>query len=130
MAAADGAPAGPAHLTPPVPGLEFVCRIEVDLLPPIEMGSGHTGGIRRCVMFSGGRFNGPNMKGTITGGGDWMQVNPVTQTAYLDTRYNLVTDDGVPIYVRTRGVRHAEPEVLQELLNPNAQVDPSKYYFR
>lgn len=70
------------------------------------------------------------MKGTIDSGGDWMQVSPTTQTAYLDTRYNLKTDDGAWIYVRTRGVRHAEPEILKQLLDPNAQVPTDQYYFR
>ena len=59
-----------------------------------------------------------------------MSVHPTKQTAYLDTRYNLKTDDGVWIYVRTRGVRHAEPEILKHLLDPNATVNPSDYYFR
>ncbi|KAJ3340215.1 hypothetical protein HDU93_007305 [Gonapodya sp. JEL0774] len=84
------------------------------------------------VMFSGGRFHGINgLKGTvIAGGGDWMLVDPERLTAYLDTRYNLKTDDGAYIYVQTKGVRHAEKEVLQKVLSPDADVDPKEYYFR
>ncbi|KXS21390.1 hypothetical protein M427DRAFT_130871 [Gonapodya prolifera JEL478] len=129
MASQDKPPA--VHLTPVVPNLEFLMHVEAELMPPLEMGRGPLG-YRRTVMLAGGTFHGINgLKGTvISGGGDWMLVDPNTQTAYLDTRYNLRTDDGALIYVQTKGVRHAEKDVLQKVLSPDADVDPKEYYFR
>lgn len=89
-------------------------------------------GDRSTVIFKGGRFEGPRLRGTImAGGGDWEIVKDTRepewdnecgegeegwrQTAYLDTRYNLQTHDGVVIYLRTTGTRTGRKRVLERL---------------
>lgn len=67
------------------------------------------------MIFKGGRFEGPRVKGTILpGGGDWENIAE-DSTAYLDTRYNLKTDDGAIIYLQTTGVRKGRKEILDKL---------------
>jgi hypothetical protein len=75
-------------------------------------------GDRSTVIFKGGRFEGPMLRGTILpGGGDWeiIQNHGDQQTAHLDTRYNLVTHDGAVVYLQTTGTRTGERSVLEEL---------------
>jgi hypothetical protein len=87
-------------------------------------------GDRSTVIFKGGRFEGPRLRGSILPGGggellcslnvalqyiarvlltneeDWEIVRDHDgdqQTAHLDTRYNLETHDGATIYLRTTG---------------------------
>lgn len=75
-------------------------------------------GDRSTVIFKGGRFEGPRMRGEILpGGGDWEIVNnhDDIQTAHLDTRYNLLTHDGATIYLQTTGTRTGRREVLEKL---------------
>lgn len=80
-------------------------------------------GDRSTVIFKGGRFEGPELRGVIfPGGGDWetIQDHPGPdqsqhQTAYLDTRYNLETHDGVCIFLKTTGTRTGKKEILEGL---------------
>lgn len=92
-------------------------------------------GDRSSVIFKGGRFEGPKLRGEILPGGggiffrclpyiyevniqqDWEIVtnNGTTQTAHLDTRYNLRTHDGATIYLQTTGTRTGERAVLENL---------------
>lgn len=67
------------------------------------------------MIFKGGRFEGPKLRGTILpGGGDWENIAD-DSTAYLDTRYNLQTDDGAVIYLQTTGVRKGPKDILDKL---------------
>ncbi|KAK5085263.1 hypothetical protein LTR05_004544 [Lithohypha guttulata] len=75
-------------------------------------------GDRSTVIFKGGRFEGPRLRGTILpGGGDWeiIRNHDDQQTAHLDTRYNLLTHDGATIYLQTTGTRTGKREVLEKL---------------
>jgi len=93
-------------------------------------------GNRSSVIFKGGRFEGPKLRGEILPGGggmrhfllvlcgrmlikapDWEIVrnHGTKQTAHLDTRYNLRTHDGATIYLQTTGTRTGEREVLEKL---------------
>lgn len=77
-------------------------------------------GNRSTVIFKGGRFEGPSLRGEILpGGGDWEIVRDHTdpdgtekQTAHLNTRYNLKTHDGAYIYLQTTGTRTGDRSVL------------------
>jgi hypothetical protein len=79
--------------------------------------SGH--GDRSAVIFRDGRFEGPKLRGTILPGGvDWETIQDHDgdqQTAYLDTRYNLLTHDGVCIFLKTMGTRTGKKAILEEL---------------
>jgi hypothetical protein len=47
----------------------------------------------------------------------------------LDVRLTLQTDDGAPIFMTYRGIRHGREAILARLSKGEA-VDPSEYYFR
>jgi Protein of unknown function (DUF3237) len=85
-------------------------------------------GERRVVLVTGGRFEGPRLKGTVLdGGSDWILARP--DALSLDVRLTLKTDDGALIGMTYRGFRHGPPEVI-ERLNRGESVDPASYYFR
>ncbi len=119
-----------AGLEPPAAALaqEFLYRSVVTLAPVQAIGP-VPDGERRIIPITGGRFEGPRLKGEVLpGGADW-QVVRRDGSAHLDARYTLRTDDGALIYVRNVGVRHGPPDVLARLANGEA-VDPRLYYFR
>jgi hypothetical protein len=113
----------------PTPQLELVYRLEASLGQPVDVGDS-SGGHRRIVALTGGTFAGPELNGTLLPGAsaDWQIVLP-DGTALGDIRYTLQTDEGELLYVRSRGVRHGSPEVLQRL-SRGESVDPSEYTFR
>lgn len=94
-------------------------------------------GDRSTVIFKGGRFEGPKLRGIILpGGGDWetIQDHPSFdstphQTAYLDTRYNLQTHDEVCIFLKTTGTRTGKKVVL-EGLGEEDKHGPDEYRMR
>lgn len=116
------------ELKPPTPRLELFCHLAVKIAAPQMIGTVLTGE-RRIIPITGGRFEGPQMRGEILpGGADW-QIVTADGTTLLEARYTLRTDDGVLIYVRNIGIRHGPPEVLAAIAR-GEQVDPTKYYFR
>jgi uncharacterized protein DUF3237 len=113
----------------PDPRLSKVYRLEATLGAPLDLGDvakGH----RRIVPQTGGRFTGPEIKGTLLPGAsaDWQIVMP-DGTSFVDIRYTLQTDDGDLLYVQSRGVRHGGAEVLARLAR-GEDVDASEYTFR
>ncbi|KAK5133938.1 hypothetical protein LTR08_007058 [Meristemomyces frigidus] len=104
--------------TLPLPALQFLFHLECDMETFRHIGQGPYGD-RSTVIFKGGRFEGPKMRGDILpGGGDWEIVRDHDgdqQTAYLNTRYNLVTHNGATIYLQSTGVRTGRKAVLEKL---------------
>jgi hypothetical protein len=115
---------------PPQPKLEFLGRWSVDLIAPVwELGQTSDLGVRKIIPITGGKFDGPNFKGTIqNNGADW-QVIRKDNLAIIDTRYLLKTDDGALVYLQTKGYRYGDPEVLSRMAKGEI-VDPSLYFFR
>jgi hypothetical protein len=108
--------------------LQPLCRIEVTLAAPQELGDTPQGR-RRIIGITGGRFSGERLAGRVLpGGADW-QVVRADGVADLDARYTLETGDGALIYVRNRGYRHGTADVLTKLSN-GENVEPSLYYMR
>jgi hypothetical protein len=105
-------------------------RFYVDLVAPIwEMGKTSDLGKRRIIPITGGKFEGPMIKGKIlNNGADW-QIVTQDGTAIIDTRYLLEADDGSLIYLQTKGFRYGPPEVLAKVGKGEA-VDPNLYSFR
>ncbi len=131
QAAAPSAPASPSgRMNPPKPDLEFMARFEVTLdAPVLEVGKVAGVGNRRIIPITGGKFEGPRLKGQIlNNGADW-QVVQDDGVARLDTRYALKTDDGALIYIQTRGFRYGPDDVMADMAR-GSTVDPEKYYFR
>ena len=78
--------------------LEYEFTYHATLKPPVIVGPGPYG-TRLFFEVTGGRAEGARLKGTLlTGGGDWLLVGP-DGWGRLDVRAQVVTDDGVVIYV-------------------------------
>jgi len=124
-----GEGSGPGRpFEPPSPALVPLARFHVELGPPFELGPG-PGGRRRIIPSVGGHFDGPRLRGTVEPmGADW-QLVWTDGTAVIDTRYTLRTDDGVLLYLATRGFRTGPEEVLVRLA-AGEEVDPNDYTFR
>src|SRR3984885_7390132 len=87
-------------------------------------------GTRRTAPITGGDFEGPRRRGSVLPGGsaDW----PLLRAAgvlEVDLRATLRTDDGGLISMRSFGLRHGPPDVM-EALGRGETVDPATYYFR
>jgi hypothetical protein len=86
-------------------------------------------GTRTTVPVSGGTFEGPRLRGTISPGGvDFLLLRP-DGVLELDLHLTLQTDDDALIYMQSFGYRHGPPEVLAALARGDS-VDPATYYFR
>lgn len=80
------------------PKLEFLMEVAFDI------GAAHSVGDRTTVAVTGGKFEGPKLKGTVlTPGGDWLVRRP-DGGSILDVRATLQTDDQQLIYISYRGV--------------------------
>jgi len=110
------------------PGLQFVCRIEVELAAPMEMGDGRAG-TRRIIPIVGGTVTGDRLSGRVLNlGADWQTIFR-DRSAELDTRYAIQTHDGALIDMRNFGFRHGPEEVLRRVA-AGEDVDPAQYYMR
>src|SRR6266404_5017264 len=86
-------------------------------------------GTRVTVPISGGRFEGPRLRGRVVpGGGDWtlLRADGVLE---LDLRLTLETHDGALIHMASFGLRHGPQDVIAAL-GRGETVDPARYYFR
>ena len=119
----------PAHSqVPPAPKLTFAFEMHATVEAPQELGQVR-GGRRRIVPITGGRFEGPGIRGKVLpGGADWQTIQP-DGFSELDTRYTIQTETGQLIYVQNAGMRHAAPDVMARLL-AGQTVDPALVYFR
>src|SRR5690606_746822 len=98
------------------PDLEYAFEIRATVGQPQDFGVMNHGR-RRVIEITGGTCEGPDSKGRIVpGGADWQSIQE-DGFSRLDTRYALETDDGKLIYVQNFGLRHAPPEVMQQLRN-------------
>jgi len=122
--------AGTTDFELPQPKLEFLGRWTVDLKAPVwELGQTSALGRRRIIPITGGTFVGPDFKGKIlNSGADW-QIVTGDGLAIIDTRYLLETDDGVLVYLQTKGYRYGPPEVMARVAQGEV-VDGKLYYFR
>ena len=69
-------------------------------------------GDRRVIDITGGRVEGPRLRGRILPGADWQIVCP-NGTADLTARYGIETDAGARILVKSDGLRHGRLSSLE-----------------
>ena len=115
-------------LTPTLPTLEKLVRLEVEVGAPTTVGETPDGD-RKLIPILGGRFEGEKLNGKILPGGADFLLTRKDDTSVLDARYVLETTDGVKIYAEDSGYRHGPPEVMQRLARGET-VDPADYYSR
>ena len=115
-------------MTLPIPTLEFVADLTVELDPIRVMGQGRAG-VRRIVPIVGGTMSGPKLQGKVLNvGADWQTVF-ADGLAELDTRYALETHDGATIEIINYGYRHGPEEVIAAI-GRGEEVAPDSYYMR
>jgi Protein of unknown function (DUF3237) len=83
--------------------VELLYSIHLDTAAPVMVPGGPLG-TRILAQVTGGTFEGPRMKGTVSGpAGDWVTVGSGGVMS-LDVRLCLLTDDGAAIYCSYRGL--------------------------
>lgn len=92
-----------AQAQPPAPGLDFVLEETVTLAERIPAGKTPLGE-RFIIPLTGGRFEGPGIKGIVMPGGwDW-QLLRADGCLQVKADYFLKTDDGVILNVVNTGL--------------------------
>jgi hypothetical protein len=109
-------------------GAEPIFTIHAELSAIMNLGRTPYGE-RRIIYITGGTVRGAKLQGRILpGGADW-QIVRGDGAADISARYTIETDAGAHIVVKSDGLRHGPPEVLERLARGDS-VDPSLYYFR
>lgn len=122
-------PPQPDHEQPVAPLLEFAVRVRLTLGERLHVEDMTSGNARGRVLVSGGDFSGPGLRGEVlAGGGDFPTIRP-DGVVLFDAHYVLREQDGTIIFLRNRGVRHAQPEV-NDRLQRGEPVEPAEYYMR
>jgi hypothetical protein len=89
--------------------VEFLYSIHLETAAPVMVPGGPLG-TRILAQVTGGTFEGPRMKGTVSGpAGDWVTVG-AGGVMSLDVRLCLLTDDGAAIYMTYTGVGRLGPD--------------------
>lgn len=107
----------------------LLMTLQVEVASPQNIGAAPHG-TRRAVPLTGGRFEGPRLRGTVLSGGsaDWLLLR-TDGVLELDLRATLRTHDGALVSMRSFGLRHGPADVIAAL-GRGETVDPATYYFR
>ena len=109
LSALDARAADPAALPP---NLEFVMKVTADIADPIALGAAPAGE-RRIIPITGGKFEGPKLKGIILPGGEDAQFDRADGVTVFEARYWLKADDGAVIKVVNRALRDRSTSYLR-----------------
>jgi hypothetical protein len=92
-----------AQSSPTGPTFEYLGTLSVETGTRTVVENGPQG-TRTIVQITGGRFEGPRLKGSVQGpGGDWI-TNRADGSYKLDVRFTLRTDDGALVLVTYNGI--------------------------
>lgn len=105
--AAVAGTAGAAEAADAPPGLELAMRVTADIADVIPLGKSALGE-RRIIPITGGKFEGPKLKGIILPGGEDAQFDRADGVTVFEARYWLKADDGAVIKVVNRALRSKE----------------------
>lgn len=86
-------------LRPPPPRIEFVYDAVVEVAPRVDLGEAPLGQ-RFIVPITGGRFEGPRLRGQVLAGGADRQLLRHDGIKELEAIYEMQTDDGVVLSIR------------------------------
>lgn len=100
-AAAEEAPPGLTDLPLVPPRTEFVYEAVVEIAPLVPLGDSPLGE-RRIVPITGGRFQGPRIRGTVLPGGADRQLVRKDGVRQLDALYEMQAEDGAILTVRNQ----------------------------
>jgi hypothetical protein len=108
--------------------LRLVMELVVEIDPALEVGS-TAHGFRRVIPITGGRFEGPELRGVVLpGGADW-NLRRSDDVAEVWARYTLQTDDGVLISVTNAGLARGTPGTPERYARtvPSFEVGDERY---
>jgi hypothetical protein len=108
------------------PALTPLITLEVLVGAPVQIDASQHG--RRFIPIIGGTVGGGLTGKVLVGGGDWQTVWPDGRMD-IAAHYVLAIDGHGTVEVRSEGVRHGAPAVLEALARGET-VDPASYYFR
>ena len=112
----------------PTPGLRPLFHLDADV-PEVTAVGATPGGELRLIPITGGKFEGPELRGEVLpGGADWQEVR-ADGVLEISARYLLRTDRDETLEVRSTGLRAAPPDILARL-GRGEQVPSGAYYFR
>lgn len=111
------------------PSFELLFQIKIELSSSIEVGQTPYGQLRRVDTFAEGRFEGPELSGTLVAGGSDLRLTRFDGAFHPDVRVLLHTDDDHHIQMTYEGIRSGSDEVWDRV-EGGEEVDPSEYYFR
>lgn len=107
--------------------LEPLMEYHADLKPGVAVGDGPYGH-RLIVDVTGGRFEGPRLRGKILpSGGDWLLIRPEGM-GRLDVRATFESDDGALVYVQYYGLLEMN-ERVQKALAEGGSTEFGDVYF-
>jgi len=109
------------------PAMKHAFRLELRFDKPLEFPS--MSGERGFFRIVESKVEGERIKGSIADdGGDWIVFRPdgVVET---DSRMMIRTEDGVLVYLRSRGVIRARPEQLA-LFKAGKGLEAGEAYYR
>ena len=110
-----------------MPKLEPLCTFHADLKQPVDVGAGPAG-VRRIFDVTGGRVEGPRVRGRVLpSGGDWLLVG-ADGVGRLDVRATLATDDGAFVYTQYHGVVTFNAKVVGAMTE-GGELDFGDTYF-
>ncbi len=109
-----------------MPALSPLMSVAIRVGVPVTLKPGIPG--RRFVPITGGDVTGSLTGQVVAGGGDWQTIMP-DGTIEIAAHYVLDIAGHGLVEVRSGGVRHAPPAIMEALGRGDA-VDPSLYYFR
>ena len=83
-----------------LPGLRSTLLMDLAL----DIAGAHDAGPRRIIPVTGGRFQGPRLRGRVLGGGGGWRIDRPDGAGELNLRATLETDDGELICLWSRGI--------------------------
>jgi hypothetical protein len=109
------------------PAFEFLFTLTAEVGAITSLGAAPLGE-RRVVQITGGRFEGPQLRGEVLPGADW-QIVRSDGAIDLDARYAIRDERGGIVQVVSQGMRHGPPDVLAQLAR-GEDVAADRYFFR
>lgn len=124
----SSAPAATAVTPVAAPSTTFLATISVTVGTPTEIGPTPQG-VRRIIPITGGRVEGPRLRGRVEPVGADYQLLVSETVTELEAKYAITTDEGEHVYVTNFGIRAGSAEDIARLVR-GEPVDPERIYFR
>ena len=106
----------------------YIGELRIAVTGSYMLGQGPLGN-RRIDLLGAGQFRGPRVSAEIVPGGVDLLLGGSDGAVRPDVRLPLQLDDGHPLLIIYRGVRHAPAEVMARIA-AGERVPPESHYLR